>query len=311
MAQIAKQAAEISILDRPEQRFPLKLAAQIPKIRKLFHASAKNQWDPRTDIDWDLLELSKYTEAQLRGAREFWSRRAWSESGAISESPALQIRFCQDRLEPDLQLYFTIRTQEESRHAETCFMMADKLGGYIEEPYENIYQKSVSTHGVRKMALDPDTPLEAIIAALVCAAEEFAFDVFKYLREAVTDPVARKIFQLIMRDEVRHCAFGWTYMDYRVKKLSPEALKKVEEAVIVMVRDVELNGYHRAWLAPENPASLLEVKADRLAWDAGLGGTAEELEIPIVVKTVKRLRRRMKPWGVNLPTFNHPKIGDL
>jgi len=242
----------LTILDRPERRFPLKLAPQIPKIRKLFHASAKNQWDPRTDIDWDLLDLSKYSEAQLRGAREFWSRRAWSEYGAISESPALQIRFCQDRLEPDLQLYFTIRTQEESRHAETCFMMADKLGGYIEEPYENVYQISVSSHGVRKMALDPDTPLEAIIAALVCAAEEFAFDVFKYLRDAVTDPVARRIFQLIMRDEVRHCAFGWTYMDYRVKSLTADAIKKVEEAVIVMVRDVELNGYHRAWLAPDS-----------------------------------------------------------
>lgn len=305
------RTSELTILDRPERRFPLKLAPQIPKIRKLFHASAKNQWDPRTDIDWDLLDLSKYSEAQLRGAREFWSRRAWSEYGAISESPALQIRFCQDRLEPDLQLYFTIRTQEESRHAETCFMMADKLGGYIEEPYENVYQKSVSSHGVRKMALDPDTPLEAIIAALVYAAEEFTFDVFKYLRDAVTDPVARRIFQLIMRDEVRHCAFGWTYMDYRVKSLTADAIKKVEEAVIVMVRDVELNGYHRAWLAPDSPASALEVKADRLAWEAGLGGTAEELEIPIVVKTVKRVRRRMKPWGVELPAFNHPKIGVL
>ena len=24
-----------------------------------------------------------------------------------------------------------------------------------------------------------------------------------------------------------------------------------------------------------------------------------------------RLRRRMKPWGVELPAFNHPKIGVL
>ncbi|MBT3535521.1 MAG: ferritin-like domain-containing protein, partial [Rhodospirillaceae bacterium] len=283
MTQTTELASERTILDRPEQRFPLKLAPEIPHIRSLFHASAKNQWDPKTDVDWDLLDLSQYSEEQLRGAREFWSRRAWSEYGAISESPALQIRFCQDRLEPDLQLYFTIRTQEESRHAEACHMMAEKLGGYIEEPYVNVYEKSVSTHGVRAMALDPNTPLEAIIAALVCAAEEFAFDVFKHLYAIGTNPVSKQILRLVMRDEVRHCAFGWTFMEHRIKSLTPEQIKKVEEAVIVMVRDVELNGYHRAWLAPETPASILEVEADRLSCEAGLGASVEELDIPVIV----------------------------
>ena len=87
------QVSEATIIDRPEQRFPLRLAPEIPRIRGLFHAAAKNQWDPRTDIEWDLLDPTKYSEEQFLGAREYWSRRAWAEYGAISESPALQIRF--------------------------------------------------------------------------------------------------------------------------------------------------------------------------------------------------------------------------
>src|SRR3546814_2617597 len=53
---------------------------------------------------------------------------------SISESPALQIRFCHDNCAADLRLFFTIRSQEESRHAEVCVRMAELLGGYMEQP---------------------------------------------------------------------------------------------------------------------------------------------------------------------------------
>jgi hypothetical protein len=72
-----------------------------------------------------------------------------------------------------------------------------------------------------------------------------------------------------------------------------------------------MNGYHSAWLAPDNPASRQEVEADRLTWEAGLGATVEELEKPVFVGTIKRLRKQMAPWGVNLPLFRHPKIGEF
>jgi len=300
---------EPTILDHGENRFPLDLGVRIPRIRNLFHSATKNQWDPKTDIDWHLLELSKYTEEQLMAAREYWSRRAWAEYGAISESPALQIRFCQDRLEPDLQMFFAIRSQEEARHAEVCYLMAEHLGGFVEQPFVVDYQASVSTHGIRKMALDPSFSLEAIIVALVCGAEEIAFDVFRHLLDVTTDPVALQVVKAVMRDEVRHCAFGWYFMAHRIKSLTPDEIKVIENALIIMIEKVEMNGYHSAWLAPDNPASNAEVNADRLTWEAGLGATVEELEKPVFVATVQRIRRQVEPWGVELPVFEHPKIG--
>src|SRR5258708_21262568 len=160
-----------SVLDQPETRFPLTLDVKVRKIRDLFRAATRNQWDPRTDIDWAGLDGLVLDDVHRDAARLYWSRRAWSEYGAISESPALLIRFCQERREPDLRYFFTIRTQEESRHAEASYLMAEKLGGYIPQPEKVEFQKAVATHGVRKMALDPDTPLEAIIAGLVCSLE--------------------------------------------------------------------------------------------------------------------------------------------
>ena len=43
--------------------------------------------------------------------------------------------------------------------------------------------------------------------------------------------------------------------------------------------------------------------------EAGLGSTVEEVEKPVFVATVQRIRDQMKPLGINLPAFSHPKLG--
>lgn len=297
-----------TLLDRPEQRFPLALGIEIRKIRDLFRAATRNQWDPRTDIDWSALDGLAIDDEHRVAARMYWSRRAWSEYGAISESPALLIRFCAERRESDLRYFFTIRTQEEARHAEACYLMAEHLGGYIQQPALVDFEKSVATHGVRKMALDPETPLEAIIAALVCAAEEVAFDVFRHLVDITPNRAANQVLRNIMRDEVRHCGFGWAYLEHRIPQMTRAEIDVCERAVITMIRDVEMNGYHSAWLAPDSAATRGEIAADRLTWEAGLGATVEELEKPVFVASVRSIRQRLARFGITIPLFTHAKF---
>jgi ferritin-like protein len=306
-----QQAFEVvqTLLDAPESRFPLTFNSDLPRIRELFHAATRNQWDPKKDVDWDQLKPDAYTDEQRSAARLYWSRRAWSEYGAISESPSLQLRFGLENRPSDMQLFFTIRSQEEARHAEVCHAMAEKLGGYIEKPVQQLFEGSVSTHGVRRATLNADVPLEGIIAALVCTAEEIAFDVFKHLDDVTRDPVAKQIVRFIMRDESRHCAFGWYFLEAICETLTPEQKKMIESSVITMVEKVELNGYHSSWLAPENPASNAEVEADRITYEAGLGSTIEEAEKPVFIATLQRIRSQMQPLGIHLPSFSHPKLG--
>lgn len=300
-----------TLLDLPEARFPMSIDREIPRIRELFYSATKNQWDPRTDIDWDAFDVSQYTEEQRFAARQYWSRRAWSEYGAVSESPMLQVRFCEEKRPTDMALFFSLRSQEETRHAEVCYRVAEKLGGYMEKPVQDMFQGTMATHGVRKATLDPSIPLEGIIAALVCTAEEIAFDVFRHLSEITEHPVIKQICKNIMRDEVRHCAFGWYFLEHALKGKTPEQVRQVEEAVITMIEKVELQGYHSSWLAPDNPASAAEMAADRITWEAGLGATVEEAEKPVFIDSLRRTRERMKSLGINLPEFHHPKLGTI
>lgn len=305
----ASTASATTILDAPEARFPLRLGVENKRIRELFHNATRQQWNPATDIAWEDVHPEQYDDRHLRAARMYWSRRAWGEYGAISESPALQIRFCQEHCVPDMALFFSIRSQEESRHAEVCYRMAEALGGYFEEPAATAFQGSVATHGIRKMALDPNTSLDGTIAALVCAAEEIAFDVFRHLIEITVNPVARQVSRMILRDEVRHCAFGWAFLEQRMPQLTSQQREGVRQAVITMIEKVELNGYHSTWLAPDSPASLAETEVDRLTWEAGLGATTEELEKPIFLKSIADMRKRMfDAWGLEIPMFTHRKF---
>jgi hypothetical protein len=301
--------ASAPLLDRPERRFPLAMDTAIPKIRDLYLAATRNQWDPQRDIDWAAFDPGRYSDEAREAARNWWSRRGWGEYGAISESPTLSVRFTQDRLPVEMALFFALRTQEEARHAETCYMMAERLGGYIPAPVHADFTKAIGSHGVRKMALDPQTSVEQIIAALVCGLEEYAFDWFKLMVDTTTDPVANRALRMILRDEVRHCAFGWYFIESRLAHMSAGEIERMRKAFIETTVNVELTGYRVPWLAADSPVTEEENRIDRLTRAAGLGASVEAEEKPVFVACVGRVRKRFAELGIDVPMFTHPKLG--
>ena len=97
-----------------EGRYPLPLASAMPDVWELWRRAKTLEWDPQTDIPWEDLHPERYSAEQRLAAQMYWSRRTWGEYGAISESPALLLRFCLERRLPDLQFFFTMRTLASS-----------------------------------------------------------------------------------------------------------------------------------------------------------------------------------------------------
>lgn len=296
----------------PEDRYPLPLRPAMPDVWALWQRAKTLEWDPQTDIPWEELRPERYTPEQVLAARMYWSRRAWGEYGAISESPALLLRFCLENRPSDLRFFFTMRTMEEGRHAEASWLMADRLGGYFPLPQNPPTVSAVGTHGVRRMAFDPDTSLEGIFASLVCAAEEILIDVFKATVHKATNPAVRRLMELILRDEVRHIAFGWHCLDAWAPSFTPETIRNIERAVITMIENVEFRGYRNLWLALEGgDATPAEIDADRISCEAGLGGSTPEDETRVFPEFLRKIRARMAPWGVTIPFFEHPRLGTV
>src|SRR4026209_1404885 len=129
--------------------------------------------------------------------------------------------------------------------------MPERLGAYSPQPQNPPTVTAVGTHGVRRMAFDPDTSLEGIFESLVCAAEEILIDAFKATVHKATNPAVHRLMELILRDEVRHIAFGWQCLHAWAPHFTPDTVKNIERAVTQMIQNVEFNGYRNLWLATE------------------------------------------------------------
>ena len=297
------------VLDLPGRTLPLEMDCQLPDIYKLYLRSCQQSWNPDTAISWNLFNINNYTKEQQEAGRIYWSRRAWGEYGAISESPAFLLRFDLERREPDLSLYWSLRTLEEARHADICRRMADLLGGYHIQPDEAELEATAGALGTRDRILNSEISLESVMAGLGCVAETVVYDVFIKLARHVEDPTAKQIIRLILRDEVRHCEFAWKYLEHRAPLLSSAELDNCRTAMISMITDVELAGYRSAWLS-ENPVES-EVWVDEVVFDACLGGTRAEWEAPLVTSSIANIRRRAAALGIDLPVFQHHLLGEV
>lgn len=299
-----------SIFDYTEQRFPLNLKPQLEDIRSLWDLSNKLAWDPNTAIPWEQFDKSKYSQEQLDAARLYWSRRAWTEYTGTAESPAVLLRLI---MEPghdiDSKLFWSVQTLEETRHCIASYLFAEKLGGYHAAPPTQA-PKSTHHRGIRDKVLDPAISFDAFVLAHICIGETIAAKMFEERYRAATDPVAKELVRLILRDESRHIQYGWKYMAHRVKSLTPEGIQQIEQVATDVMENSELKGFHCIWLVPQ-PHTQPLIDASNITAEAGLGGAAADDELRALVEGVREIREKMKPWGVNIPVFDHPILGEV
>jgi len=284
----------------PERRFPLKMKPEIPGVTRWWTKSKSATWDPVSAIPWDAVSAERYTEEQRYAGRLFWSRRAWQEYTGISESPIVLLRMTLEGMrDTDAKFLLAAKTMDEAKHCEACYMMAEKLGGYIDEPDPAVF-KGQLVAGMRAKALNPNLSVDALVAGWHCVFEGCAFAMLAAKHKRSTNPAAKEILRLICQDEVRHVQFGWDYLDHRVPQLSPDEIKEIERFVIEVIVDVELTGFHSSTPVSDAP----EVKSvDTICAEAGLGGCPPEDEQQALREAMREIRERMRPWGVQVPKF--------
>lgn len=309
-ANTQESARAPSILDFEEKRFPLNLKPELPEIRSLWDAANRSTWDPETAIPWDSFDPSQYSKKHLDAARLYWSRRAWTEYTGVAESPAVLLRLC---LEPgreiDARLFWAMQTLEETRHCMASYIFAERLGGYFPEPPMQ-QPRSAHHRGIRDKVLNPNISFEAFVLAHVCIGETVAAKMFEMRYKTTSNPVAKELIRLILKDETRHIQFGWRYMAHRAKAATPEMIAEWERIAVDVVENSELKGFHCIWLVPnEQTAPLIE--ANNLTAEAGLGGSSPEVEMAALKESIAEIRNDMKPWGVTIPMFQHEILGDV
>ncbi len=290
-----------------ERRFPLRFAPENPALRELYAQAKGLQWNPEADIAWARFDPQAYPPPVREAARLVWSRRAWGTYPGLGENTALLIRFCLESggAGMDAKLFLSFRPAEEAKHLEACFLFAERLGGYEPTPGEAVAR--ASNHPFAQMVLDPDLPVEAVVAALGCLDDQLDLNLCLGHLHRSRDETARQVLRLIAADKQRHVLFAWTLLADRMPRLDATHRAAVAAAVGDMLQGVILAGYRNTWLLPAGKAEPL-LAAEALTAEHGLGASTIDDEKAVLRATLAQVRARLATWDIALPRVSHPEL---
>jgi hypothetical protein len=293
-----------------ERRFPLRYEPESPAVRELYSQAKACRWNPETDVAWARLDPAIYPAEVREAARLTWSRRAWGSYPGLMENTALLIRIClESNAQMDAKLFLSHRPAEEARHLECCYLFAERLGGYVPDPGPETLRRSLN-HPFAQMALDPDVPVEAFVAALGCLDDQLDLNLHLSHLQQTRDETARTILRLIAGDKQRHVLFAWLVLAQRAPALDARGRAAVADAVHHVLAHAILTGYRNAWLLPPADARAA-VEAEERTAAHGLGASTTARERAVLRATVAQVRERLAAWHIAVPAAEHPELGTL
>lgn len=190
-------------------------------------------------------------------ARQEWLRRVEAEYRSAALTQHLGLWLIQCAASPDLIKDAMRIAADELVHADLSHRAYVAAGG-AEVPHLQRESLELRRH--------PDDPLEydvtRVCVDVFCLGETVAVPLFVKLRAGCTVPVARRVLDRVLRDEVRHRNFGWTCLKWLLEEhpMGAELRGLVERELPSWF------GRVRAVYAPTGAAELRTVpEADR-AW---------------------------------------------
>lgn len=300
----ASPALGLKSLGLYETRFPLATRGGIPGLERLWEMSKDMPWNPKKAIPYASFDKSKYSKEQLDAARLCWSRRAWTEYTGIIEVPAMLVRLCLDGQMPiHAKFNLAAKIMEEARHCEASVLLADAMGGYVQEPPPGDAIMRMVVAGFRdRLALNPIVSPIAAMVAWHIISEGVALDIFVARYKRTNEPVTREVIRLIMQDEVRHVEMGWVFLEHFYPSMSAQEVSAVEDIVVDIVENVEMKGFHSMCLLTDSETSLMR-QAEAIAGEARLGFCTPEEEHAAFVKSVVDIRERLAKFNIRIPHF--------
>ncbi len=294
-----------------ERRFPLRFEPELPAIRELYSQAKGFRWNPETDIAWSRLDPASYSAETREAARLTWSRRAWGAYSGLGESTALLIRLCLESgaVGMDAKLFLSFRPAEEAKHLETCYMLAECLGGYVPDPGDPALRQ-VNNHPFAQAALDPDLPVEAFVAALGGLDDQLDLNLHQSHLQHAENEVVRQAIRLIASDKQRHVMFAWALLGSRLPALDARRRSEVATAVQDLLEHAILAGYRNTWLLPAGSRDAW-LRAEEETAARGLGASTAAQERSVLRATVAQVRERLAVWELVLPPVTHPELGTL
>lgn len=165
----------------------------------LYHSLEKARWSMANDVPWNDFDADKLSEEQALTIKY----NAITEWAAL---PATEMFLRDNRDDSDFSAFMSIWFYEEQKHALV-------LMEYLNRFRPDLYPTEAELHAVR-FEFDPAPKLETLM--LHFCGEVRLTQWYRRAADWHTEPVIKKIYDLLSRDEARH---GGAYLKYMKRAL--------------------------------------------------------------------------------------------
>ena len=197
----------------------------------LFHDLEKSRWNMASDIPWDDFDCNKLSDEQAITIK----MNAITEWSAL---PATEMFLRDNQDDSDFSAFMSIWFFEEQKHS---LVLID----YLKRFRPDLAPTEKELHAVR-FPFDPAPALETLM--LHFCGEIRLTQWYRRAAEWHTEPVIKKIYDTISKDEARHAGAYMRYMKRAVEKMGNEARLAFAKIGVLMAS----SGISRKPLHPTN-----------------------------------------------------------
>jgi hypothetical protein len=201
-----------------------------PGINALFAKAHSADWDFEQDVDWGVPverddPLVSHAWAAYGKTPTFQALPEHVKTHATRRALGRILNILQvgESVAQDVcaRLVLTLREEDYRNHAAAQAMDEARhhlaYRRFIDAMQEDVEDIDAGTEMMFDALLSTDDPLE-LIATEQFFLESFAMNIFEGIRREATNPLLRRILDLITRDESRHMGFGVLYVAERMRR---------------------------------------------------------------------------------------------
>ena len=286
-----------------ERRFPVRLGQQVGSLEDAYRREKSANWNPVSDIPWDMLGVDRLVQRDRDAARLVWSRRLWAAYGYLSETPATLIRLCLELDRPISPKFFlTVRNTQEACHIAAMQRMAEAYGGYISKPGSAAYATTLNLD-LSQRILHADTSIDAYVLAH-CAIKIGAEAVlYKQHGAYVKNKAIATTLGLIAEDKRRHAAFGWDFVTDRIHSWDDVDRAAANDEIVRAVDEIILSGFLTPFLAAPGVADGEKAAEEKISL-AGLGCAGEVQQRQALASFLAAAQKKLNGLSIDMPIYS-------
>ena len=264
---------------------PASSAEQREAFRTLFQQQGERLWNADRDVDWNA--GSEIPPEKRRAWLRMMNVFLGLEVMGLDTIQVMMSKATHQLREPSLNLYLAAQCQDEARHVYVLDRYLAEVGGhgFLSAPERFLIDRfgSLAQLGFWRV--------ENWLMSTLFSENFAALFLQKCLEIEDIDPLAKQIFRLILRDEVRHVNFLHTILPRLVERMSPFGRWYVWQSQIMMagatsigLRRIRPDAKHLGIDIEDYKATLVSNLGAQFA-DAGLD---DVLDIRVYERIIQR-----------------------